>query len=142
MAETPNARKWAREVTTRLMAEQASVLRANETDLAEFRKQHSRWERAAQRRDAAVAAAHARYRDSAATAEAAAGAALGRLHARGMGEAQLCAITGLGVMRVRRLLRRGRSEDESPTIRAGFDGDEDEPHDGSVPNVHHQDTGW
>lgn len=124
LAEKPNARKWAREVTTRLLAEQASVLRANESDLAEFQKQHGRWERAAQRRDAAVAAAETRYRDSAAAAEAAAGAALGRLQTRGMGEAQLSAITGLGVMRVRRLLRRGRLGDDSSPDGVGFEIDE------------------
>ncbi|WP_405132933.1 hypothetical protein [Nocardia sp. NBC_01388] len=100
MAEKPNARKWAREVTARLMAEQACALRENETDLTEFRKQHSRWERARQRRDAAIAAVDARYRQSEADAEAGAAAAVRRLHGHGMAESQLCEITGLSLARV------------------------------------------
>lgn len=116
MAEAGNARKWAHTVMAEMLAEQARSVRENEADLVQFRKQHGRLSRAAARRDATIAAAHTHYERVAREAETAAGAALARLHQRGMSESQLCAVTGLGAGRIRRLLRGG-------TARTGPDTD-------------------
>ncbi len=124
MAETGNARKWAHTVMAGMLAEQARSVKANESDLVAFRKQYGRLSRAAARRDAAIAAAHARYERIASEAETAAGAALARLHERGMNESQLCAITGLGAGRLRQLMRGGGTARTEPDTDSGAGGRE------------------
>ncbi|MFJ4649676.1 hypothetical protein ACIP5Y_00215 [Nocardia sp. NPDC088792] len=113
MAEEGNARKWAHTVLAGMLAEQARAVRANESDLIAFGKQYGRLARAANRRDAAIAAANARFEQVASEAESGAGAALARLHERGMSEPQLCAITGLGAGRIRQLLKGGATRTDS-----------------------------
>lgn len=104
MPDKVSTRKWARKVMAQLLAEEAQMARANEADLVEFGKLQNRLARADQRRETVIAAATTRYREVEAENEAGAGAALKRLHARGMGESQLCAITGLTQTRLRHLL--------------------------------------
>lgn len=94
---TTSARRWAREVSAQLLAEQVQLAKANEEDLLEFQKNENRLARAVKRRDTAIAAAIADYDTALAQITTARSAALRRLRDRGMDETQLHEVTGVGV---------------------------------------------
>ncbi|WP_327146814.1 hypothetical protein [Nocardia sp. NBC_01327] len=102
-------RVTARQTARARMAEVAAANRKREEentgDLTAFLKSSTAVERAATRRDAAIAAANDTYTAAGAAAEREQADALARIKNRGTSETDLAELAGLDVVEVRRLLR-------------------------------------
>ncbi|MET9489983.1 hypothetical protein [Nocardia sp. NPDC006630] len=107
--QSTGARVTARQTARARVAEiEAAHRKAEElttADLTAFLKAAGAVERAAGRRDTAIAAANETYTAATAKAELEQAGALARIKSRGTGEAELAALAGLDVGEVRRLLR-------------------------------------
>ncbi|MEV6071983.1 hypothetical protein AB0L82_36045 [Nocardia sp. NPDC052001] len=113
-----SAAKLARERMAAVAAAHREQEQANLADVAAFLKAAGAVDKAAVRRDTAIATATQTYEQAVATAEGEQAAALRRIRERGASESELVALTGLEAGQLRALLRGGVNAPTKPASTA------------------------